>query len=135
MTVKLNWTGIIVATVVAFFIGFLWYGLIFEAAWLELTGQTKSEEMSMMPMAYGLAQTFVTMVGLGWFISRTGDGWMNGTKTGLVASICFALTASAYNFIYETAAPGLLPIDWSHLLVIYAVGGAIIGGLKMKPKS
>lgn len=135
MTAKLNWMGIIVATVVAFFIGFLWYGLIFEATWLELTGQTKSEDMSMMPMAYGLGQTFVTMFGLGWFISKTGDGWMNGLKTGLVAAICFALMTSAYNFIYETANMGLLPIDWSHLLVIYAVGGAIIGGLKMKPKA
>ena len=31
MTAKLNWLGIVVATVVAFFIGFLWYGLIFMA--------------------------------------------------------------------------------------------------------
>lgn len=135
MSAKLNWMGIIVATVVAFFIGFLWYGLIFEAKWLELTGQTESEDMAMMPMIYGLGQTFITMVGLGWFISKTGDGWMNGLKTGLIASICFALMTSAYGFIYETAPMGLLPIDWSHMLVIYAVGGAIIGGLKMKPKA
>lgn len=135
MTINVNWLGVIVATVVAFFIGFLWYGLIFEATWLELTGQTKSEDMSMMPMVWGFAQTFVTMFGLGWFISKTGDGWMNGLKTGLVAGVCFALMTSAYGFLYGTAPQGLLAIDWSHLLVIYAVGGAIIGGLKMKPKA
>ncbi len=136
MTAKLNWLGIIVATVVAFFMGFLWYGLIFEATWLELTGKTKSEDMSMLPMAWGFGQTFVTMVGLGWFIARGGSsGWMAGLKIGLVAGVCFALMTSAYGFIYETAPMGLLPIDWSHLLVIYALGGAIIGGLKMKPKA
>jgi len=136
MTAKLNWLGIIVATVVAFFIGFLWYGLIFEAAWLDLTDKTKSEDMSMLPMVWGLAQTFVTMVGLGWFIARDGSpGWMAGLKIGLVAGVCFALMTSAYGFIYETSPMGLLPIDWSHLLVVYAVGGAIIGGLRMKPKA
>ncbi|HYC96958.1 DUF1761 domain-containing protein [Brevundimonas sp.] len=136
MNAKLNWMGIIVATVVAFFIGFLWYGLIFEATWLALTNTTKSEDMSMLPMAYGFVQTFVTMVGLGWFIARDGDaGWMAGLKIGLVAGVCFALMTSAYGFLYGTAPIGLLPIDWSHLLVIYAVGGAIIGGLKMKPKT
>ena len=31
MTMKLNWLGIGVATVVALLIGFLWYGLIFSA--------------------------------------------------------------------------------------------------------
>lgn len=131
---RINWLGVIAATVVAFFIGFLWYGLIFEATWLELTGQTKSEDMSMLPMAWGLLQTFVTMLGLGWFIGRD-SSVMEGLKTGLVAAICFALMTSAYNFIYETSPTGLLPIDWSHLLVVYAVGGAIIGGLRMKAKA
>ena len=131
---RINWLGVIVATVVAFFIGFLWYGLIFEATWLELTGQTKGEDMSMLPMVWGFAQTFVTMLGLGWFIGRDATV-MDGLKTGLVAAICFALMTSAYNFIYETTPTGLLPIDWSHLLVIYAVGGAIIGGLRMKPRA
>lgn len=136
MTAKLNWLGIIVATVVAFFIGFLWYGLVFEAAWLELTGKTKSEDMSMLPMLWGLGQTFVTMLGLGWFIARDGSGgWMAGLKIGLIAGVCFALMTSAYGFIYETSPMGLLPIDWSHLLVVYTVGGAIIGGLRLKPKS
>jgi hypothetical protein len=131
---RINWVGVIVATVAAFFIGFLWYGLLFEATWLELTGQTKGEDMSVLPMGWGLLQTFVTMTGLGWFIGREGS-WMEGLKTGLIAAVCFALMTSAYSFIYETSPTGLLPIDWSHLLVIYAVGGAIIGGLRMKSRA
>ena len=134
MTAKLNWLGIIVATVVAFFVGFLWYGVLFQARWMELTGVTG--ESDPMWMLLGLVQTFVTMVGLGWFIARDGSsGWMAGLKIGLVAGVCFALMTSAYGFIYQTSPMGLLPIDWSHLLVVYAVGGAIIGGLRMKPKA
>ena len=134
MTAKLNWLGIIVATVAAFFIGFLWYGLIFAEKWMALTGVTEEGSGDPVWMALGVVQTFVTMVGLGWFIARDGSpGWMAGLKIGLVAGVCFALMTSAYGFIYQTSDLGLLPIDWSHLLVVYALGGAIIGGLKMKP--
>lgn len=135
MTAKLNWLGIIVATVVAFFIGFLWYGLIFAEQWIALTG-VADEGGDPMWMMLGLVQTLVTMIGLGWFIARDGAaGWMGGLKIGLVAGIAFALMTSAYGFIYQTAPLGLLPIDWSHLLVVYAVGGALIGGLRMKAKT
>ncbi|MDP2116729.1 MAG: DUF1761 domain-containing protein [Brevundimonas sp.] len=135
MTAKLNWLGIIVATVVAFFIGFLWYGLIFAEQWIALTG-VADEGGDPAWMMLGLVQTLVTMIGLGWFIARDGaTGWMGGLKIGLVAGIAFALMTSAYGFIYQTAPLGLLPIDWSHLLVVYAVGGALIGGLRMKAKT
>lgn len=135
MTAKLNWLGIIVATVVAFFVGFLWYGILFEARWIELTGVT-GEGGDPIWMLVGLVQTFITMLGLGWFIARDGAvGWMAGLKIGLIAGVAFALMTSAYGFIYQTSPMGLLPIDWSHLLVVYAVGGALIGGLRMKPKA
>ena len=134
MTAKLNWLGIIVATVVAFFVGFLWYGVLFEAVWKDLSG-VGAEDSDPMLMLLGLVQTFVTMLGLGWFIARDGAvGWMAGLKIGLVAAVAFALMTSAYDFIYQTSNIGLLPIDWSHMLIIYAVGGALIGGLRMKPK-
>jgi hypothetical protein len=128
MTTKLNWLGVIVATVAAFFIGFLWYGLLFEAVWKDLSGIGAEDG--------GLVQTFVTMVGLAWFIARDGaGGWLAGMKIGLIAGVCFALMTSAYGFIYQTSPLGLLPIDWSHLLAVYAVGGALIGGLRLKPRT
>lgn len=131
---KINWPGVVVATIVGFFIGFLWYGILFQAQWMALTGVT-GEGGDPMWMAAGLLQTFITMTGLGWFIARTGGGWMGGARVGAVAGVCFALMTSAYGFIYQTANIGLLPIDWSHLLAVYIIGGAIVGGLKMKSKT
>lgn len=129
---RINWPGVIVATIVAFFVGFLWYGILFEAQWKALTGVT-GEGGDPMWMLMGLVQTFITMAGLGWFIG--GGGLMDGVKTALIACVCFALMTSAYGFIYMTSNMGLLPIDWSHLLVVYVVGGAIIGGVRMKPRA
>lgn len=132
MGVKLNWPGVIAATVAAFFIGFLWYGILFEETWTALSGAPTEGEASWGWMALGLLQTFVIMTGLGWLVARLGGGWIGGFKIGLAAAIFFALTTSAYGFIYQTSNPGLLPIDWSHLLVIYGLGGALIGGVRLK---
>jgi hypothetical protein len=38
---KLNLVGIIVASLVFFFIGFLWYGLLFTDAWMAAHGVTE----------------------------------------------------------------------------------------------
>lgn len=135
MNMKLNWLGVIVATVAAFMIGWLWYGMIFEAQWMALSGVDPDAGSSTTAMALGVLQTLVVMIGLGWLIGRLGDGWMNGLKTGVMACVFFALTTSAYAFIYGGENMGLLPIDWGHMLAVYGIGGAIIGGLKMKPKA
>lgn len=135
MTMKLNWLGIIVATVIAYFIGFLWYGVIFEAQWIELSGVSPEAGGSTTAMALGLVQTFVVMVGLGWLIGKLGEGWLNGARIGLMACVFFALMTMAYGFIYQTEPMGLLWIDASHLLAVYIVGGAVIGGLRLKPKA
>ncbi len=103
---------------------------------MALTGVTDESGGDTLWMLPGLVQTFVTVVGLGWFVARDGTTrWMGGLKIGLVAGGCFALMTSAYGFIYQTSDIGLLPIDWSHLLVVHAVGDALIAGLRMKPKT
>ena len=53
---SINWLGVIVATIVAFFAGFLWYGLLFEAEWKSLTGVT-GEGGDPMWMLLGVVQT------------------------------------------------------------------------------
>jgi hypothetical protein len=134
MNLKLNWAGILAAAVVAWLIGAAWYGFIFAEQWMSLTGVNaadKPEGSGTAAIALGFVQTLVMMTGLGWIISHTAGGWFGGLKTGLITAVLIALPVSAYNFIYETSAMGLLPIDWGHLLLIFAVGGALIGGVRV----
>ena len=135
MTRKWNWLGIVVATIIAFFIGFLWYGVLFEAQWVTLSGVAPEAGGSTTAMALGLLQTFIVMVGLSWLTGRLGQGWLNGARIGLMACVFFSLMTLAYGYIYMTTPMGLLWIDVSHLLAVYVVGGAIVGGLKLKPKA
>ena len=54
MTAKLNWLGIIVATVVAFFTGFLWYGVLFEAIWKDRENMNDAAVVAEVLYAAGL---------------------------------------------------------------------------------
>lgn len=128
MKLNVYWPAVIAATVVVYLFGWLWYGVLFEAPWMRMTGASAESE-SMAAMAWGVAPTFIAMIGLGWLIGRDG-GWAAGLKTGLMAGVFFALTTSAFAYIYEGANPGLIPIDWGHLLIAFGLGGAVIGELK-----
>lgn len=135
---QINWIGVVVATVVAFFIGFLWYGVLFETQWMALNGITPemAESGNPMWMLVGLVQTFITMAALGWFINRLGaTTWIGGARVAGIACVGFALMALSYGFIYMTDPIGLIGIDFSHLIAVYLIGGAIIGGLKIGRKA
>lgn len=128
MKLNLNWPGVIVAAIAVYLFGWFWYGVAFEAQWEALTAVT-AESDDWGAMLWGVPATLVTMIGLGWLIGRDGS-WAAGLKTGLMAGVFFAVTTSSFAYIYEGANPGLIPIDWGHLLIAFGLGGAVIGGLK-----
>ncbi|MDO1560477.1 DUF1761 domain-containing protein [Brevundimonas sp. 2R-24] len=129
-----NWTAVVIAAIVMYLIGWLWYGMLFEAQWMALSGVT-AEQMAQggtTAMILGAVNSLVTAVGLGWAVPRLGGGgWVGGARTGFLIGLFFACTSLAYAFIYGGAPTGLIPIDGGHFLVIYTVGGAVIGGLKL----
>ncbi len=129
MNLNVNWPVVIVATVVVYLFGWLWYGMLFEAQWEALTAVTvESDDWG--AMLWGVPATLLTMIGLGWLIGRDST-WPAGLKTGLMAGVFFAVTTSSFAYIYEGANPGLILIDWGHLLIAFGLGGTIIGGLKL----
>ena len=133
MLKSVNWVGVIVATIVVWLLGWLWYGMVFEAKWMALTGMTEADAAAsgMTPMVLGFLNTLLTVIGLGLIVPRLGDGWMGGAKTGLLAGLLFACTTAAMGFIYTKQDTGLIPIDFGYLIVLYVVAGAIVGGLRM----
>lgn len=131
-----NWIGVLAALVASQAIGFVWYGMLFSARWMELTGIAVSESEGASAMAYGAVQTLVVCIGLGWLIARTGmTGWAAGAKAGLTAGVFFGLATMSLRFIYGDDNPGLIPIDGGYMLIQYVVSGALIGGLRFGAKT
>jgi hypothetical protein len=128
----INWIGVIAALVASQAIGFVWYGLLFEAQWTDLTGIAVSGSEGSTAMALGAVQNLVIAIGLGWLIARTGmTGWVGGATAGLIACLFFGLATMALRFIYGDDNPGLISIDGGYMLIQYGVSGALIGGVRL----
>jgi uncharacterized protein DUF1761 len=127
---NVNWIGVIVAAIVMYMIGWVWYDMLFKAQYLGAMPAQPNADMTK-SMIYGAINTLVAAIGLGIVVPRLGDGWMGGAKTGLIAAIFFAGTTEAMGFIYGGRPSSLIGIDFGYLIVMYVVGGAIVGGLRL----
>lgn len=134
---KVNWLGLVVALIAGQVIGIAWYGNLFSVAWMEAQRLTEADFVGQdWKMGLGVVNMVVILLGLDWLIRRLGaEGYLAGARVGLAASACFALTVAALNYIYAAGTLSLLAIDGGYQLVTYAIAGALLGGLKMKPKA
>ena len=133
---KVNWLAIVAATVAGFFIGFLWYALLFDAMWMDLTGITPEMiEGSSVAMTMGISilVTFIAAWGLAVLIGKVPSA-SNGMMTGTFVSLFFVATMLAQNYVYSLNPLGLWLIDAGFIVVMFAVMGAMIGMMK-KPIS
>lgn len=131
---NINWIGVITAVVASQALGFVWYGYLFAAQWMRLSGITEAdmEGGGSLTYVYGALQNLVVAVGLAWLVVKTGmSGWMGGARMGLFACVFFALATYALRFIYGDENPGLIPIDGGYMLIQYLVSGALVAGLKL----
>ena len=125
--------GILAASIGFFFIGFLWYGVIFMEKWMTLQGLPMDGEQQMMPMIWGFLITVVQVIGINYILHQSGAKVLStcariaGT-VGLLLAVPFA----SYATIYAGAPLELFMIDASHLLVGYTLSGIILSFFRGK---
>src|SRR5947209_20164884 len=78
---KMNWIGIILATVAAMVIGFLWYGQWgFGKSWMALVGRPMGQGQQPGPLyALTAVAALLEAITLSWFIGQT--GWRTDRKS------------------------------------------------------
>jgi len=127
-----SWVAIIVATVAAMIIGFIWYGNWgFGKSWMALAGRPMGEGQRPGPLyALTALAALVECIALSWFISttgyRTGAG---GAIIGLYAGLGFVATAMFSEVIFAGRPPRLYAINAGYQVFQAVVLGAIIGYL------
>lgn len=133
---KLNPVGIAVASIAFFFVGFLWYGVIFSDAWMAAEGLSPEAADSESPvyMALGFVITVMQVVGLALVLKWKGAvGPVAAASAAALLWALFALPFTLYGFAYT---PGhnttLLMIDASHLLVGWVVAAVVLSLFKAK---
>lgn len=142
MEQKTNWLAILVAVLAAFFVGFMWYGVLFQGQWMAGNGITMQGDMaykdgvqmsgSMAPMFVNIAAMAVYALFINWLITRLGTtSWLEGAKTGGVVGLIMAIGELTAN-LFAANPMSLTMVDGSYSIVLFAVIGAIVGGWRKK---
>lgn len=128
----INWLAVLVATLAYFFIGAIWYSkLLFGPRWATLVGinmnnPNKGKGLGQM-MVMSFLLTLVVCIALALLVNRM-DLFVlvSGLRLGAMTGICFATTAVAISFIYESRPSALYFIDCGYHVVGHIVAAIIL---------
>ncbi len=131
--------AVIVATIVSFVIGGIWYGPAFGKAWMAALGKTEADKEAMRKRApkgfvVGLIGSFIASFVLGILLqyARLANvGLPAGVSGGLVVGFLvwfgFPMTAMVTGAIFEGRSAKLVGINLSHALVSFLAVGLVLG--------
>ena len=129
----LKLVSVLIATLVFWFLGFLWYGVLFMDAWMAGHNLTPDDAGGFdIYMVGGILTTFLQVIGLGLILK-----WRNPSGIGpsvQIAAAMWALIALPivmYAYLYLPAHNStLLMIDGSHMLVGWVVSAIVFAVMK-----
>lgn len=131
---KVNYPAVIVAAVIHFVIGGLWYGLIFGNKFLEIIGWTPEQQeqivaqthWSTYPIAF--LTSLILVATLAYIIESTGAGGVaGGMKTAACLWLGFVATTQLATVLFEQRKLGLYLINVGYQLVAGLICGALLG--------
>lgn len=125
-----NWFAVIVATVVAFMLGGLWYSkALFGNAWMQEVGLTE-EAVNNANMARTFGGTIILQIlaaiALSAFLGADST-WQTGLYTGLWIGLFWITTAYGVTYLFEQRSLRIFLINAGYYVVLYAIMGTIIG--------
>jgi hypothetical protein len=125
----INWLAVLVAGLAYFFLGAIWYSLLFGKKWQAYNAAAMNapdaKKGAFGIMLFSFILMLICSFGLALIVTRFGFlGWLAGVKLGLVTGICFSATAIHISYIYEKRPLGLHLING-----LYNVLGNVIAAV------
>ncbi len=121
-------TIIVVAGVIEWLLGALWYGVMFRKSWLVLAGfsETSKPKNGALTMVASLIAclllTFVMAHVVGWAGSLT---FTQGAKLGIICWLGFMAPPLFTQHIAENRRANLFAINAAYWLLVMAIGGGL----------
>lgn len=125
----INWLAVVVAAVVGFGVGAVWFGPLFGKAWMKALDK-KPEELGSPAKAMGLTAvtTLVTAAVLAYLFDVLGVGsWVGGLIWGISVGAFFVGTSIYSDGLFMGTPNTLAMINIGHRIVYFAVMGAVLG--------
>jgi hypothetical protein len=129
--------AIVLAAVVSFMFGWLWYGILFPKQWMAAAGKTEADLKAQGgPTPTPFVISFVALLVMAWVlaavIGHLGPGAItlrSGVIAGALMWLGFVATTLAVNHTFQGAKPILTLLDGGHWLGVLLLQGAVIGWL------
>lgn len=127
---------VLIAAVVAFLLGFLWYTALFGKAWQQESGVTDEQAQSGMAITHGGAFLMMCIMALGInaiinLHAIEDQTLVHGGFHGLMAAAFFAIPAMVIHYLYQKKSVKLMLIDGAYVLLFCTVMGSILGALSL----
>lgn len=135
---RINWLGVIIATVVIAILQYLWNAHLGGADWGHVAQKAiAGVQANHMAALMTLGNCLVLSIGLGWLVGIFRDRSLpTGLGSGIGAAIFFAGTTAAASYVSGGVVQGpalhAFLMSAAFYVVAYAIGGAIIGALSSK---
>jgi len=130
---NVNYLAVLVAGIVIFLLGWLWYSVLCKNQWMALHGKTEAElkapaqgSMAGMYISHLVASliiAWVLAVILNHFVELD---WMRGALVGVLCWLGFVATTIYSNVVATMKPKQLWVIDAGFYLVAFAIAGAIL---------
>lgn len=131
MPERLNHVAVWVAAIVYFLFGYLWYGVLFSAAWASYMGHPMGQATPLLyieSFVLGLILAYAAGIALS---RRPEDQTVGqGVSFALFMGISIFATQTLNQTLYSGAPFGLWAINTGYVLIGFAIMAAIVGGWK-----
>jgi hypothetical protein len=124
---SVNWLSVVVAALSGFVIGSLWYGPLFQKAWMAASGMTKEKgAQGNMALTFGGAYVLnlIGAVGIAVILGDQG-GAGSGAHVGVFTAFFFVATALGVIYLFEQRPFRLWLINAGYQIVNFAAMGAV----------
>jgi hypothetical protein len=124
---NIHWIPVLVMLIFSFALGAFWHSsVLFGNAWKKENNYNDNLKINA-PLIFGgtAIMHFLAISGLSAVVS--GQGGVNGLINGLLISLIWILPALSGTYLFANRSLKLLAIDAGMYIVLFAVGGFVLG--------
>lgn len=125
---NIHWIPVLVVTIFSFVLGMAWHSaFLFGKSWKEEYQVFHDRKPLKIPFIFGGTGLghFVAMAGISAVVSE--QGAIAGMITGLIIALVWVLPVMAGTYLFANRSVKIWAIDFGMYLVLYALGGLILG--------
>jgi hypothetical protein len=134
--VRINYVAIVVAAILYFLLGALWFGVLFSNQWMALEGFKEADLKNINPTIPYVVSMIANLV-IAFILAlvcatQKADSLVKGAQTGILVGIGFVATTALSTYLFEGRSLNLYLINEGYPVVGMALMGAVLGAWKKK---